>query len=439
MRKGLPVQRGCRLGAAVLAVLVASGCGGGKSEPEQTGGETGKMEERLPGAELVIHSSSTWSEELFDEKFGNALRAKFPEHKIQYIKHAKGSTYADLIAAGTSIDLVFESVAQLPAGPLQYGLAYDMTDLLKKRNVDTGKMEPSLLESTRATYGKLYGIPVASNTLALYYNKDLFNKFGVPYPKDRMMWEEALELNKKLTRQDSGVQYTGLSFSIPHMLRLNPFSLPYVDPKTEKTTIETNPKWRTLFEMLAVDPLSAQGYLNGRNTLPTDASFFKEQTSAMLVALMNTHANQQQIPFEWDMVGFPYVKEAPDTGPQSYPTYFAVTAGSKYKEQGIEMIRYLISEEFQLEVSKTGTLPVINSPEIMKAFGQGTKFKDKNLKSAFYTKYAPVSAKSVYDGQVEKVLMKAVSDIVQGTADMNTALRTAEEEANKAIASIKGN
>lgn len=42
--------------------------------------------------------------------------------------------------------------------------------------------------------------PVVNNTMSLYYNKDLFDKFGVSYPKDGMTWDEVLELNRQLDK-----------------------------------------------------------------------------------------------------------------------------------------------------------------------------------------------------------------------------------------------
>ena len=50
--------------------------------------------------------------------------------------------------------------------------------------------------------GKTYGIPKDFSTLALYYNKDMFTKAGLPEPKDKMTWEEFVDLSKKLTKGD---------------------------------------------------------------------------------------------------------------------------------------------------------------------------------------------------------------------------------------------
>lgn len=49
------------------------------------------------------------------------------------------------------------------------------------------------------------------NIPALFYNKDIFDKFGVAYPKNGMIYEETLDLDlaRRVTRSDGGVQYLG--------------------------------------------------------------------------------------------------------------------------------------------------------------------------------------------------------------------------------------
>ena len=50
--------------------------------------------------------------------------------------------------------------------------------------------------------GKIYGLPMNLGTLALYYNKTMFDEARVPYPdpKEPMTWQELLEVARKLTR-----------------------------------------------------------------------------------------------------------------------------------------------------------------------------------------------------------------------------------------------
>ncbi len=50
--------------------------------------------------------------------------------------------------------------------------------------------------------GKIYGLPLYVDTLALYYNKDFFNSAGIPSPPED--WEEFLDDVEILTKKDQG-------------------------------------------------------------------------------------------------------------------------------------------------------------------------------------------------------------------------------------------
>ncbi len=54
---------------------------------------------------------------------------------------------------------------------------------------------------------KIYMSPADAGSIALYYNKDMFDRQGVPYPKDDWTWDDFKALYPKLTYEDQGVQY----------------------------------------------------------------------------------------------------------------------------------------------------------------------------------------------------------------------------------------
>ncbi|MEF3311946.1 extracellular solute-binding protein [Paenibacillus sp. GYB004] len=434
---------GKTVAVSLLTALLVSACGGnadkgaGNPEPVNDKGAAEVKETSYPPAKLVIYSTSGWTEEVFNERFGNAIKAKFPQHTFEYIQWKNGTRYPDLIASKQEIDIVWESIAKFASGPLAFNMQMDMTELMKTHKVDTSRIEPTLMDLMREmSGGKMYALPVQNNTTVLYYNKDIFDKFGVSYPKNGMTWDEVFELNKRLTRTDGNVQYVGLAMQ--HYFPTNSLSLGYVDLKTEKPTISSE-KWRSLYEVYGklAEPQGYKDKIRAGKKIPEVISFVKDKDVAMLAALANTHMTQDMSSMNWDVVSMPVFKEAPQTGPQGYPTYFGVSAISKNKDQSMEVIKYLISDEFQLSVSKTGALPVVNTKEIKDAFAKDTNFSSKNVKVAFYEKFAPIAPKTMYDPGVESAYNKNIISYALGEMDLNTLLRQAEEAATKSIADQK--
>jgi len=431
-----------RIVAASLVLSLFTACAGGGGA--RSGGNADPATPKNEPAELVVYSTSGDSEASWNERFGNALREKFPHYQIKYIPAQTGYGIPEILASGGTIDIYWDSIGKLANGLFAYDMQYDMTELIKKYKVDLNRFEPTIVEAIKQmSGGKMYGVPVFNNNMVLYYNKDLFDKFGVPYPKDGMTWDEATDLGTKLTRFDGGKQYVGLSSSGGHMLLMNQLSIPFIDAATEKATIYSNEKWKKYFETVFIAPARAPGYVDymkaHNNGTPYRNEFLKDKDLAMfawltsIIFVFPDDFNNMN----WDMVSLPTFKDLPGVGSQAYPTYFMITSISKHKDQAMEVIQYLTSDEMQMRLSKIGVMPAITNEAVKKAFGSESSFKGKNFAAAFYNKFAPIPPKTQYDSLLESPYTKAIASSIL-TGDMNTVFRTTEEDANKRIAEAKG-
>ena len=52
--------------------------------------------------------------------------------------------------------------------------------------------------------GKIYGLPSDVDIYAMYYNKTMFDKYGIPYPDETWDWDKYLAAAKKLTKDLDG-------------------------------------------------------------------------------------------------------------------------------------------------------------------------------------------------------------------------------------------
>src|SRR4051794_27144355 len=71
--------------------------------------------------------------------------------------------------------------------------------------------------------GQLQCIPMNMSSLEVYYNKDLFDKAGVPYPKEGWTWDDFLKdaiAITKLSTPDEKIYGVGID---PQLIRLAPF------------------------------------------------------------------------------------------------------------------------------------------------------------------------------------------------------------------------
>ena len=437
------VKKGIALSLACLLTFTALAACGGAADNAADGGsnggsQNGAVANKEPVQLVMADGLGDFPEDRFNRVIADPVKKKFPHITLKW---APSTEIKTRVTTGDPLDIVMSSSGLLQARVLDFNLQYDITPLVKKYNFDLNKVEPTAVDMFKKVgNGALWGIPTFMSPSPLYYNKDLFDKFGVAYPKDGMTWDDLYELAKKLTRKDGNQQYYGLFLSFVHVLRRNQYSLDMVDPKTDTAAFNTDP-WKVVYEKAAqfyqipgMDMTSQKAALAFQRD-----SFTKDRTVAMWLPVSTLHTQAELQGMNWDIASFPVYKDKPDLGPQPYPVAFFITTSSKHKDDAFQVAAYLASEEYQMEWVKQGEfLTALKSDALRKAFGQGTEmYKGKNIKAMLPEKYAPAAFISKYNSVAESQMGSAFTKIILNQADINTALREAEEATNKKIQEMK--
>jgi multiple sugar transport system substrate-binding protein len=425
---------------ALTAQLLAA-CGGGAKDDATPAVGNNPAEEKRNPVELVVYFPyiADWSEEQFMEAFGDPLKKKYPHITLKYIGGGPpGTKIPEVLAAGINIDIVYASIGATPPHLLDVALEYDISGLIKQFNFDLSKLEPAMVDMIRKLgNGKIYGLPVYVPPSAVYYNKDIFDKFGVPYPKDGYTWDDMYDMNLKLTREDNGVQYVGIGASYGHMTQLNQLSLPLVNENATQAVYGNDARWAQWIENF-VRFYRVPGYekYNAKLSEPNERNrFFKDRVVGMFMALTALHQPTEVNDLNWDLTTYPTFKERPGVGPQPYPTYFYITNISKHKEDAFMAISFFASDEFQMERSKEGRfLTTSANRAIRDVFGQDNPFyKGKNVKAFQPQKYADPPKIHKFNVRAGNDIGTAMAEVIRGQKDINTALRDAMEKTNKYI------
>jgi len=425
-----------QLTAIVLIAALASACSSGNSTT--IGKETpegAKAPEKKEPIELTFYSESgDHDNEAFMKLFGNKIKEKFPHITPKFIPRVDGTSIENLITSGQTIDVLYVSVGQtnfLTDSKLQF----DISELIKKNNYDLNRLEPTAVDIQKLiANGGIYGLPVYNNTMTMFYNKDLFDKFGVAYPKDGMTWDDLYDLAKKMARTEGGVQYQGFTLSVTHSMLVNQFSIPYTDSQNKVNF--TSDQFKKLLDMW-----TRFYHLPGNEVDSKTVSysvqvnkFDQEKSIAIYLGLAGLGPARFKENLNWDVASFPEWKDKPGIGPQPYPSYFYVTSMSKKKDDAFEVISYMTSDEFQSHLAKNGMFPTLKNRDIMKDFGKDVPYLTKKNVNAFLPKtFAPPAKPSNFAAIGAKHLGTVFNAVLLKQKDMNTALREAEEAANKEI------
>ncbi|MBX3070219.1 MAG: sugar ABC transporter substrate-binding protein [Thermomicrobiales bacterium] len=115
------------------------------------------------------------------------------------------------LSGGESFDVFWINSASLPVYA-SAGALLPIDAVVGDGGVDLANFAVPLVEMY-GWEGVQYGIPRDFDTIALFYNKDIFDAAGVAYPDDTWTWETFRTVSEQLTDADAGIWGAGLQTS----------------------------------------------------------------------------------------------------------------------------------------------------------------------------------------------------------------------------------
>lgn len=77
---------------------------------------------------------------------------------------------------------------------IEEGLLMELDTFIHKDNYDLQSIYPAIIELLQEKgNGKIYGLSPRFYETAVFYNKTLFEKYGITPPQDKMTWAELIE------------------------------------------------------------------------------------------------------------------------------------------------------------------------------------------------------------------------------------------------------
>lgn len=412
-------------------LIVLSAC----SSQKEDAAAPGDAQQESPPKPVTLHMFTDAAVIDLEQEL---VQKKFPHITLEVIKNGKDTRIENVVSSGQQLDLINHSMGSIwKLYDLQ--LLSDLTPYIEAQKFDLNTFQPGIMEAMRSysDKGELLALPYELNANVLFYNKNIFNKFGVSFPKDGMTWDETYELAKRLTKMEGGVQYKGFQFQQQNLTWKNQLGLPLVDPATKKALVN-NDGWKRFLEGMG---RFFQIPGNEYDGIGDSVAFTDNQNLAMRVGpniLARVAKAAAETGLDWDLVSVPVFDRSPGSGSQLIAPFYSIPAGGKHKEEAFRVMAYLLSPEVQQLKSRTGRMPIINDQAAIQAFSSDIEgIQQKNIAAFFKEAIGkPIKATS-YDGIAKDELWKkALPAVYNGQKDANTALREAEESINMQISSL---
>jgi multiple sugar transport system substrate-binding protein len=305
------------------------------------------------------------------------------------------------------------------------GAFLDLTDMISKSTViKPDNYFPGPLKSVEWD-GKYFGVPKATNTIALYYNKDMFKAKGLDPNKPPQTWDELVEDARKLS--DPAKNVYGLAFSakgneegtfqfLP-WAQMGGGSYEHINADGAVKALEV---WKTIIdEKLASPDTLTRGQWDSTGT-------FNSGNAAMAISgpweldRMTTEAK-----FDWGVTLLPVPKEGAERSSAMGDFNWAIFASSKHPAEAFKAIEFFASQDDKM-FKNYGQLPARSDITIAPT---GQPLKDEALKVFLeQLKYAKPRGPHPQWPKISKAIQDAIQAALTGQMSPKDALDQAADK-----------
>ncbi len=279
--------------------------------------------------------------------------------------------------------------------------------------------------------GRLYGLPKYTDTIGLFYNKDLFRKASLNPDDPPSTWDELLEAARKLNDPANGVY--GITFSARGNEEGTFQFLPWIQMSGGDYTNVNGPgavKALELWKTMLDEKLASQDVLSVGQWDST--GFFNNGAAAMAISgpwELNRMATDAK--FEWGVTLLPTETEGSQRSSALGGFNWGISAGTQHPDEAFRLLEYYVSQEHRLfpEFSSIPARGDIELPET------GVALKDAAL-VVFQEQLQYAQPRGPHP-EWQKI-SKAIYDAMQAALTGQMSAQEALDQAQATIAGIVG-
>lgn len=325
------------------------------------------------------------------------------------------------LSAGTAADLYYVDVF--------WSDSIFSTGKAAVLDMDSSGFIPNLI-SAFTVDGKLYGIAKDFNTLALEYNKDIFDEAGVAYPDENDTWDS---LKDKLMAIQSGLADTYGVCVMPDYARFGAFAFstgwqPF--DASGKTVLDDN--FRRAFAFYTGLVADGAGITHDKVGSPgwTGGCFSTDQVAVALEGAWIGGFLRDQAPnLNYGTTFLPKDPVSGNRGNFMYTVSWTLNSDSSNKEAAMKVLEALTSEEAQQWVLERGlAIPSRSSLGDNAYFQQEGKESELNrivFQGASAGNVLPFKAGS-YGDEWKKIIDEALNAVLSGERSVDEAIAEAQ-------------
>jgi multiple sugar transport system substrate-binding protein len=440
-----------------IFMLILAACGGGGGGG---GGATGGGQQGLTGGNSYIAcpgstntsaaasesgtvtlTVSGWSsspaEDALVQQELNGFQQSHPNIKVNW-SPIPGDYVAKMranSASGNLPDVFYMQPAMAPEY-ITSGKLLNLSPYMAKDNVPASNYYSSLLNPFTCKSGQIYGIPKDWGTLAVFYNKQLFQAAGVSFPSSNWTWDDMRADAKKLTKPGTAATSVyGITLPADSSRWL---AFLFADGGTVLNSDGTQAAFNSQAGMDSLN-FYAGFEKDGSSVLPANVgagwageAFGKQRAAMALEGGWLIPYMKENFPnVQYDIAPVP-TSPSGKRADLIFTNAWSAFSNTKHPEAAWELVKYMTGQEVQTTVLHSGfALPSLKSLANDPYFAQnpGVKTMFDAATYGYADNYGP------HDGVIHTDLTQAVEKVLLGKADAQTALQDAASKINTELQS----
>ncbi len=265
-----------------------------------------------------------------------------------------------MFAAGSKLDAMRLANSYFPQF-MEKGALLPLDEFIKrdKKEIDPDDFYPEALMGGRGEDGRVYGLPVDIAGWAIYYNRGLFDKAGLPYPDESWTWETLLDVAKKLTldldgdgRIDQYGVYIKAKMGVIELLA-GQSGATILNGDNSKCTFNT-PEGRAVVQLL--HDLVVKHKVVPPPEFRADQDVFAAQKVAMVMLMRGDVTGlRQSLAFDWDVGPVP---KWPGKEPRALIVGgfnpWVISSKTELPDESWRFLKFFAGKEASENMAKTG-------------------------------------------------------------------------------------
>ena len=350
----------------VMALVLASAmvfsmaaCGGDSGSSGETKKEDSGDSGESDGGELSVSIWDTNQEPGLKEILADFTEETGIKTKLTVVEWDEYWTMLEAGAQGGSLPDVFWMHSNESERYMSNDMLLDLTDKIAESDKIDPENYPEDIWGLYTYDDKYYAVPKDVDTIALWYNKTMFDEAGLAYPTADWTWDDVSEAAKKLTKDD-GSQY-GLAVRNDNN-QAGYYNLVYDNGGYIINEDKTKSGWddpKTIEAMKTLEGWIKDGVMPSIETMSENGEdvLFQSGKAAMVLQgswMVAAYRDNEYTAANCDLVELPKNAETGRRASVYNGLGWAAAANGEHTEEAWKLLEYLGSEEAQKKQAELG-------------------------------------------------------------------------------------